>query len=420
MPHSNPIRRVLCVVLSLMMGATLVALSSPAAAQSDGRIVGGTPATLGEIPHQVFFSFPGVDAYCGGALIRPDVVMTAGHCEPFVGDTVHAGLLNRSSAGDAQQRVVEATVVHPGFGETYDFAVVFLDEPFELSATLNTIDIATPAEFAAATEGRTSGWGNTMFATEDVSSDALLKTTLELHDDAFCSDALAMTPDVVFEVEAAIAAELFPEVPTEEILEFLEEVLGIPNPLAYTPATDFCAGGDGVTDACQGDSGGPFDVQRGDGTWVLAGVTSRGFLCAVPGSPGVWAEVPAVTDWVEETIAARNADTPDDEPEEPTPPPVETPDAPEAEAPEAVVVSPAARVPASSLTTGHIVVADTNGWEPRKVTLPAKAAPLATHSGELAYTGSNFQLDLLQWGLFALALGGLLLSSPPMRRRRGD
>ena len=47
-----------------------------------GWIVGGSEASPGEFPHQVALLRGGVGGslMCGGSLIAPDVVITAGHC----------------------------------------------------------------------------------------------------------------------------------------------------------------------------------------------------------------------------------------------------------------------------------------------------------------------------------------------------
>jgi len=46
-----------------------------------GRIVGGTDAQRGEFPHQIMLTRGvGGSLMCGGSLVAPDVVITAGHC----------------------------------------------------------------------------------------------------------------------------------------------------------------------------------------------------------------------------------------------------------------------------------------------------------------------------------------------------
>jgi secreted trypsin-like serine protease len=51
-----------------------------------------------------------------------------------------------------------------------------------------------------------------------------------------------------------------------------------------------CAG-TGGKDSCQGDSGGPLTIDRGAGFTELVGIVSFGYKCAVPGYPGVYANV---------------------------------------------------------------------------------------------------------------------------------
>ena len=57
------------------------ALSTPLA-RGVGEIVGGTEADIGEFPHMISLLRGGVGGslMCGGSLINPTLVITAGHC----------------------------------------------------------------------------------------------------------------------------------------------------------------------------------------------------------------------------------------------------------------------------------------------------------------------------------------------------
>merc|ERR1719343_1391665 len=75
---------VLFAVVALAAGAPKIskkALSTPLS-RGGGRIVGGTEASPGEFPHQIALLRGGVGGslMCGGSLVAPDMVITAGHC----------------------------------------------------------------------------------------------------------------------------------------------------------------------------------------------------------------------------------------------------------------------------------------------------------------------------------------------------
>jgi len=57
----------------------------------------------------------------------------------------------------------------------------------------------------------------------------------------------------------------------------------------------------GGQDTCQGDSGGPLfyaDTINSKNKFILAGVTSYGYQCALPKFPGVYTRVSYYLDWI--------------------------------------------------------------------------------------------------------------------------
>ena len=75
---------ILLAVVAVATGAPKFSkkgLSTPLS-RGGGRIVGGSEADVGEFPHQIALLRGGVGGslMCGGSLVAPNMVVTAGHC----------------------------------------------------------------------------------------------------------------------------------------------------------------------------------------------------------------------------------------------------------------------------------------------------------------------------------------------------
>ncbi|NCA68724.1 MAG: serine protease [Sphingobacteriia bacterium] len=242
-----------------------------------GRIVGGTAANISEVPWQVALMTSNQFQFCGGSIIAPRWILTAAHCATSALSYIRAGVTDkRSSAG--QDIAVARQIPHPGFDtQSYDNDVMLLEltQDLDLSgANARAIPTMTAAQVAAGLEAPgvnalISGWGATAF--NGPGTNTLLKATVPIVSNA---DAAAVYG--AGSITAAMIAAGYP--------------------------------GGGV-DTCQGDSGGPLAVPDPASAvgYRLAGATSWGYNCAVPGYPGIYARVSAFESWIAQQIGGRLA-----------------------------------------------------------------------------------------------------------------
>ena len=284
----------------------LVALAAPAAARGP---VAHTTIVRGYVPHAS--QWPWMTAllysdtfkpqlttdfdrqFCGGALVRPKVVLTAAHCIRKTGITSGADvdvLLGRRNLQETvgEKLDVAEVVVHPAYDpvrDLNDVAVLHLAAPSSL-APAAIIDPAVRLR-----EGRRAtvmGWGQ--LANAPVFSPVLRAADVPLWSPKRC--------------RRAWKAE-------------------------YFGSAMVCAGYlNGQVDSCQGDSGGPLMVLDRARGWQLIGVVSFGAKCAQPELPGVYACVngPDIRPFIlgemaKDTTPAGAATAPETPGSQPTAPP---------------------------------------------------------------------------------------------------
>jgi secreted trypsin-like serine protease len=237
----------------------------------DGRIVGGTVASLGEYPYQALV-FPG-PFLCGGSIIHPRWIATAAHCM-FPGGTtpfdpsdilVVVGTNLASTGGDAL--VPDDVIVHPSYNPLLDGApndIALLHLPREVHESF--VPLARPGQeslWAAGTNSVVTGWGLT--AEDGFASEQLREVTVPITTDAGCTTAYGS---------------------------------------AFVASSMICAGlPGGGKDSCQGDSGGPLVVQGGEQRLQMS-IVSWGVGCARPGLPGVYTRLANFFTFVKSHVGA--------------------------------------------------------------------------------------------------------------------
>ncbi|XP_034101154.2 transmembrane protease serine 9-like [Drosophila albomicans] len=238
----------------------------------EGRIINGQEATSGEAPFIVSLQSTSGSHYCAGSLIQPDLVLTAAHCMTYTNFQVVAGAHSRTDKTTTQIRQASSSrqVIHEKYGGgvgPYDIGLVFLSEPFDLTARnrdgsspVSTIQLPSKT-FSANSDGVLFGWGR---------------------------DNSGSLPDKLQKLDV-------------NIIGYSDCAKALPsgNKLADTNVCTFTSG---LTDgACNGDSGGPLVNRQSNGEYQQIGVVSWGYTpCASTKYPSVYTSVGSYSDWIEE------------------------------------------------------------------------------------------------------------------------
>ncbi|KAJ9597879.1 hypothetical protein L9F63_011245 [Diploptera punctata] len=233
--------------------ASFLVTSCLGAPQLEGRIVGGEDAEIENYPYQLSFETNGRHN-CGASIITNNWAVSAAHC---VEDREVEDLRFRAGSSIREQggtlHPAEVVIMHPQYNKftiDCDIAVIKVSEPFVYGPGVQPITLAT-VDPAASEVGVVTGWGLT-------SETGSMSTQLQS----------VQLPIIDFEE--------------------CENVYGY-----FLTKNMICAGIEGGKGICSSDSGGPLVV---DGK--LVGIVSFSTGCAYAGKPGVYADVPALLDFV--------------------------------------------------------------------------------------------------------------------------
>ncbi|KAI5099132.1 chymotrypsin-like precursor, partial [Silurus meridionalis] len=226
------------------------------------RIVNGENAVSGSWPWQVSLQDTTGFHFCGGSLINQYWVVTAAHCRVTPSrHRVILGEYNRASnAEPIQVKTIAKAITHPYYNTqnfNNDITLLKLSSPAQLTNRVSPVCLAS-SNVAVGTRCVTTGWGKTAFSS---SPSILQQTALPILSLAQCQQYWG-----------------------NKIFDSM-----------------ICAGASGVS-SCQGDSGGPLVCESG-GAWYQVGIVSWGTTNCNVRAPAVYARVPYLRSWIDQTVA---------------------------------------------------------------------------------------------------------------------
>jgi hypothetical protein len=291
------------VALLAALALALAAAVPAAAADRKPRVVGGSETTIESAPYTVAIAdAPGIilpgdgfdRQFCGGTLVAPTLVITAGHCLFGAGTIIldpgfpedpsdFTAITGRTTLSTEEGEEIDLAEIYyfadDGSGpeavassaagedpntlyndDTLEWDVLLLELSEPAPAPAAPILIAGAGEeptWAAGQPAIVTGWGTT--SEGGSRSDTLRVGLVSMIADSTCESVYpGPNSDLEFFAETQVCAGIFPQ---------------------------------GGVDTCQGDSGGPLVVPIAGGGGRLAGDTSFGEGCAREELPGVYGRV---------------------------------------------------------------------------------------------------------------------------------
>lgn len=265
-------KRIAACAAALAVGASLIAAPAQAKDQeARSSIIAGTSADIAGFPYMAAIFFKG-RMHCGGSVIAPTKVLTAGHCVEGFNPAKLAVITGRSRLSDSatgEVTGVAAAVAHPDYKETqlHDVGVITLASP----VSAQPIGLPTPTDVAtlgfAGQFMRVAGWGARNPFGFNLSK-VLKQTQEQIRSDARCRRAYRK----LYQAQAMICA-------------IGEKLRKYGRPFIHTTA-------------CSGDSGGPLIADTPEGVRVIGTVSFGGAFCGLGSAPTVYARVSDALDFI--------------------------------------------------------------------------------------------------------------------------
>ncbi|XP_077294825.1 trypsin-like [Arctopsyche grandis] len=248
----------------------------PRDSSNNARFIGSQQSDIQKAPYQVALLINHWQKFqilvCGGAIIRPNVVITAAYC--IHGTTsakwrVRAGSANYNSGGQIAN--VKTYIEHSEFDKLIrvnDVALLFLSSPFSLGTNVKAINISMyTSDMTSSNNATATGWGSPQV--DKCLTRNLRELTLKIIDIKNCS---ASYPDKFTSNNMICGKRL-------NSAKYLFE---------------------NRRTICRGDIGGPLRENENN---TLIGIISWGNGCANINNPIVFTNVMKYMDWINSNLS---------------------------------------------------------------------------------------------------------------------